>query len=507
MRFQQTCGKVLVGRPNIVGGKYAVHGAFPWVAVLVNNQGNPFCGATLLTKNKVLTAAHCMHGKDDTHEFLPRDITVIFGAHNLSKIYEQGKISVGVQSIDIHREWNTKSASYDADISVLTLTDDVAFSRFIQPICLMSSDSEMMRIKKGFTAGFGKSENDTNVLKSVEIPIANSNEECFYTNDALVQISSVRTFCGGSRGGAGVCVGDSGNGLFVEHLQTHYLRGHVSASLYSNTECDVNNHAIFTDVVKFNAWIVERIDMIDRPFMYGSTITQVTTPRTTTSRRPRVRTTTTTPSVSPTITPIHSPMEVTEGTNFELPCKAQGYPNPTVRWSSTSPVDANVAANGHTLIITNVSFRNSGKYVCEATNSAGKDAINVYLTVRSASSTGHVPWESPRSGSSSLSSVIPIKIPSRTTANVGSKHEFECKIDGNFQLNWRRANGQSLQSNAVNNNGLLVIYNVGHKDAGTYECVVTDSYGQSGAVLSIIMDVVGDEIRTSPNLGFFRTYN
>lgn len=154
----------------------------------------------------------------------------------------------------------------------MTLTDNVPFSRFIQPICLISSDSEVAKIKKGFSTGFGKSEKDTNnenVLKSVETPIANSNEECFYTNEALVQFSSVRTFCGGNRLGDGVCLGDSGNGLFVVDSQTYYLRGIVSASLYTKNNCDVHNHAIFTDVLKFNSWIIEMIDQIDRPFIYG----------------------------------------------------------------------------------------------------------------------------------------------------------------------------------------------------------------------------------------------
>jgi secreted trypsin-like serine protease len=213
-----------------------------------------------------------MHGKDNTHKFLARDISVILGAHNLTKTHEQGKMTIGVESIELHAEWNTKSASYDADISILTLTDVVSFTRFIQPICLMDSDSEVAKIKSGYSTGYGKSEkvaNNENILKSVETPIANSNEECFYTNDLLVQISSIRTFCGGSRGGAGVCLGDSGNGMFIEHSQTYYLRGIVSASLYSNNDCDVHNHAIFTDVLKFNEWIIERIDLVDRPFIYG----------------------------------------------------------------------------------------------------------------------------------------------------------------------------------------------------------------------------------------------
>ena len=38
---------------------------------------------------------------------------------------------------------------------------------------------------------------------------------------------------------------------------------------------------------------------------------------------------------------------------------------------------------------------------------------------------------------------------------------------------------------------MLVIDNVGYKDAGTYECVATDGYGNSAAVLSAKMEVVG----------------
>jgi len=189
---------------------------------------------------------------------------VILGAHNLSIPHERGKFVVGVQDIQTHSDWNTKSKSFDADIAMLTLTDDINFSRYIQPICLIEPDSIVAKISKGYTVGYGKSEDKTknieNVLKVVETPIQGSNEECFYTSDVLLKISSKRTFCGGSRDGTGICLGDSGNGLFVERQNVFYLRGIVSSSLMTLFSCDVNNYAVYTNALKFYDWISENIN-------------------------------------------------------------------------------------------------------------------------------------------------------------------------------------------------------------------------------------------------------
>ncbi|XP_070502072.1 CLIP domain-containing serine protease B4-like [Chironomus tepperi] len=258
----KSCGTVKIGRGNIVGGNYAIRGAFPWAAALLYNDGRVFCGGTILSKNQVLTAAHCVLGKNHQYELVPRDIIVVVGAHNLSICHERGKVSVGVEKIDIHRDWNPSSQSFDADIAMLTLVDDLPFTQFIQPICLIDSNSYINRVWNGYTVGYGKSEtslNSENVLKSVLIPIEPSNEECFYTNEFLMKIASNRSFCGGDRVGSGVCLGDSGNGLFVQHSGTYYLRGIVSSSLYTNNNCDVYNYAIFTNVVKFYDWIMARL--------------------------------------------------------------------------------------------------------------------------------------------------------------------------------------------------------------------------------------------------------
>ena len=126
---------------------------------------------------------------------------------------------MGVKIIEIHDDWNPNTESFDADIALVTLTDDVTFSRYIQPICLIDFGSKVASSEKGFVAGYGISKLKTKVqphiLQYTEIPIQKSNEECFYTKPSLIDLSSNRTFCAGSRDGSGVCSGDSGNGLFV----------------------------------------------------------------------------------------------------------------------------------------------------------------------------------------------------------------------------------------------------------------------------------------------------
>lgn len=209
-------------------------------------------------------AAHCIHGKDNAYKFMAENITVILGAHNISNLNEEGRISVGVKKIQIHQDWNIKADSFDADIAILTLKEEIEYTKYIQPICLIYPDSVVATVSSGYSVGYGKSEDGTkeheDVLKFIRTPIHSSNEDCFYTNEFLLKLSSPRTFCGGTRGGTGVCLGDSGNGLFVSHEGVYFIRGIVSASLLSLQSCDAYNYAVFTNVLKFYNWIIGKIE-------------------------------------------------------------------------------------------------------------------------------------------------------------------------------------------------------------------------------------------------------
>jgi len=70
---------------------------------------------------------------------------------------------------------------------------------------------------------------------------------------------SNRGFCGEYANRTGVCDGDSGGGLIVEHNNRHYLRGIVSFSLYGEFNgCD--SYSTYADILKFYDWIASYIN-------------------------------------------------------------------------------------------------------------------------------------------------------------------------------------------------------------------------------------------------------
>lgn len=60
----------------------------------------------------------------------------------------------------MHRDWNPNIETYDADIAILELATQVQFNSYIQPICLIESDSEAVKLLTGIVVGYGKSEDD-----------------------------------------------------------------------------------------------------------------------------------------------------------------------------------------------------------------------------------------------------------------------------------------------------------------------------------------------------------
>lgn len=196
----------------------------------------------------------------------------MFGAFDLSDLFQSGTLSSSPSDIIIHPDWNPFNRRYDADIAALILDDEVPYTKYIRPICLPVAEST---VKNGFIAGWGQSEDKEkdheNIPKQLSIPI-HANEHCFLESVEFTRISSRRTICGGAKNKRGPCRGDSGNGLFVKINNRFYLKGLVSASLTNFGECDVTNYALYTNIEKF-------IDWIENPTEEISVSVQTTTTR------------------------------------------------------------------------------------------------------------------------------------------------------------------------------------------------------------------------------------
>jgi secreted trypsin-like serine protease len=68
------------------------------------NKPKFFCGAVLVSRNKVLTAAHCIQNKNSNQPIHPREVIIFLGAHDLSDAYQPGTLSVSPSQIIVHPE-------------------------------------------------------------------------------------------------------------------------------------------------------------------------------------------------------------------------------------------------------------------------------------------------------------------------------------------------------------------------------------------------------------------
>lgn len=179
----------------------------------------------------------------------------MFGAYDLSDLFQTGALSASPTEIFIHPDWNPSTTRYDADIAALVMDDEIPYTKYIRPICMSPVEID---VRVGYVTGWGESEDTTkeheNLPKQIKIPI-HSNEHCFLESEEFTQIASKRTICGGARDHVGPCRGDSGGGLFVKFNNAFYLKGLVSASLTNQGQCDVTNFAIYTNVEKYVEWI------------------------------------------------------------------------------------------------------------------------------------------------------------------------------------------------------------------------------------------------------------
>ncbi|KAL7035925.1 hypothetical protein ACKWTF_008625 [Chironomus riparius] len=263
------CGDPQVNLRNvtslIVNGRMALRGQFPWLAAYYHNDegfNGYICGGSLVSQKIVITAAHCINDKSEPSFVRKPDQAIIYlGRYNLRSDAERGYLFSGVTKFIMHADWNPRVDSYDGDIAAIVLLRTIQFTNLIQPICLWDSTNNYADIidHKGVVAGYGKTQ--TSVAESSipywsELPVVDE-RTCFESNNVFLTMTSRRTFCGGNKDGTGPCNGDSGGAFIVRSGSKYYLRGIVSAALFSQEKfmCDTSNYAVFTDVAAFKDWI------------------------------------------------------------------------------------------------------------------------------------------------------------------------------------------------------------------------------------------------------------
>ncbi|KAH8278378.1 hypothetical protein KR018_001355 [Drosophila ironensis] len=246
------CGKEGFATVQI-GGDDVTRGQYPWLAALYvgESQVTYKCVVSLVSRRTVITAAHCIF------ERKAAELWVYLGRHDRNQNRETGAELVSVSAVRTPSEYATNRLP-DTDIGMLILTESVVYTRYIQPLCLWTSDLHVPRNEgdTGAVAGWGydSTAQKTRYPKTVTVNLV-SRDQCRIKMPRAEDFITDRTICAGNSQGHGPCFGDSGAGLIVLRNNRWVLRGVVSLSPRQGEICDLSQYAIYCDVSTYRDWI------------------------------------------------------------------------------------------------------------------------------------------------------------------------------------------------------------------------------------------------------------
>ncbi|NXL61667.1 ENTK Enteropeptidase, partial [Chordeiles acutipennis] len=243
------CGKHLVTQNNgtrIVGGSDARRGAWPWIVSLHFNS-RPVCGASLVSDEWLVTAAHCVYGR----QLKPSQWKAVLGLYDQSDMTEPSTVIQNIDQIVINPHYMKRTK--DSDIALMHLQHKVQYRDYIQPICLPEKNHQFLPGINCCIAGWGNIMNEgptSDILQEAEVPLI-SNEKC---QQRMPEYSITENMiCAGyDIGGVDSCQGDSGGPLTFEDGNKWFLVGVTSFG----HECALPKRpGVYVRVTMFVDWI------------------------------------------------------------------------------------------------------------------------------------------------------------------------------------------------------------------------------------------------------------
>lgn len=145
--YSSVCGQIKVaddgqsqnqpGEFRVIRGSRTKRGYHPWQATIRakgrNGKSSHWCGAVIISKFHILTAAHCLIG-------FPKGAYLIRVGDHHSEIAEDSEVEVFIDNWYIHEDFR-KGQHMNNDVAVILLKSPIQFTNYIQPVCLPAKEA------------------------------------------------------------------------------------------------------------------------------------------------------------------------------------------------------------------------------------------------------------------------------------------------------------------------------------------------------------------------------
>ncbi len=231
---------------RIVGGTPAAAGEFPFIVSLQRGSSH-FCGGSLIKKNWVLTAAHCVRSGTSS-------LRVKIGLLNLKD--NTGVETFTAKQVIVHPQNN--SSTNENDLALINLDGESKFAPVILNNTTIDIPDEESKAPIATTMGWGTTSEGGKIsqkLLKVDVPLVNS-KNC--ANAYPGKTDKTMICAGYQKGGKDSCQGDSGGPLIVKLATGEtVLAGAVSWGMGCARP---KKYGVYADVNFGLSWIESQIE-------------------------------------------------------------------------------------------------------------------------------------------------------------------------------------------------------------------------------------------------------
>jgi len=243
------CGTRTALNFRVTLGRSASQGQFPWVAALIYTRGQlslPLCGATLVSRSHLLTAAHCTANLGGF-----RLARAKLGQTDLTDKTGRSGTEVGIGRVLRHPQFKQDPLAV-FDIAIVKLKSNLHFSDHIRPICLTMPGRDDTRDDL-VVAGWGRTQTEerSSLLQVLDLEEVSA-KQCRAEYRPLGVELLDSQLCARGFGGSDSCTGDSGGPLMARHGTVWHLEGIVS---FGTQGCDSSLPGVYTRISSLLPWL------------------------------------------------------------------------------------------------------------------------------------------------------------------------------------------------------------------------------------------------------------